>query len=193
MKKNKKIITSIIITAIIIMIIIFAIFGNFQSEDKNQRTDDFEEYEQLEFTIDIVDCPWDLDNKSFYYQLKNISDNTFNYTGPEIGKNLNFIITAANGTKYSYAGPINMGLPYWRNLTSGEIKDGHAWFGFKVYHLYASGINYTHWQNWTKDESWFFQPGTYEIYGEYESRTNDVIENVLDGIWYSNTVTLSLE
>ena len=192
MKKDKKIITSIIITAII-MIIVLTIFGNFQSEDKNQRIDDFEEYEQLEFTIDIVDCPWDLDNKSFYYQLKNVSDNTFNYTVPEIGKNLNFYITAVNGTKYSYAGPVNTGLPYWRNLSSGEIEDGYIWFGFKIFYLHASGINYTHWQNWTKDESWFFQPGTYEIYGEYTSRPNDYMNDVIVGVWHSNVVTLTID
>jgi hypothetical protein len=174
------------------MIILFIIFGNFQTEDKNQRTDDFEDLDQLEFTIDIVDCPYDLENKSIYFQLKNVSDNTFNCTGPEIGKNLDIIIKGENGTTYHYAGPITFGLPFLVTLTPNEIVDGYQWFGFYINTLY-SGINYTWWQNSTTYECWFFQTGTYEIYGVYESRPNDNLNDFIDGIWYSNVVILTIE
>jgi hypothetical protein len=193
MKKDKKIITSIIIIAIIIMIILFIILSNFQTEDKNQRTDGFEDFDKLEFTIDIVDWPYDLENKSIYFQLKNVSDNTFNCTGPEIGKNLDIIIKAENGTTYRYAGPITFGLPFLVTLPPNEIVDGYQWFGFKIHTLYASGINYTWWQNSTTYECWFFQPGTYEIYGEYESRSGDYLNDVIVGIWYSNVVIFTIE
>jgi hypothetical protein len=175
--KNRK-----LLTAIVIVIILSSIYIWYH----------IEESEPLEFTIKLVESPYDITNKTIYYQLKNIDDKAFYYLDPEIGKNLDFIIKAKNGTEYHYAGPITYGGLFWDSLLPGEIENGTQLFGYRMDYSYWIS-NYTIWQNSDTEEYWFFQPGTYKIYGKYESKPNNNYENVLVGIWYSNAVTLKIE
>jgi hypothetical protein len=194
-KKNKIIPTIAIIIVIIIILLSIYIWNNFQSESKEKDVEeqDSRNMDQLEFTIDIIGSIDDLENMSFYFQLKNISNKTLNYTYPELVKTINFFAVAPNGTKYQCTGPFNGGPFFWKSFSSGEITDGYIGCGFKIGKAHNSGISYTSWKNFTKDEYWFFQPGTYEIYSEYESIPNDSIDDVIVGIWISNVTILTIE
>ena len=190
---RRKLIPAIVIVIIIVVLSSIFYLNILQSESKKN---DIEEFDQIQFTIDIVDTPYEFNlshNKSIYWQLKNISDKDLNYTTPSIGKNLDFYLTAPNGTVYQYAGPMNFDLLYSENLSPGEIDSGYIWFGFEISSS-PSGENYTYWQNWTTEEYWSFKPGTYEIYGKYESYAphSSNIKDGIIGIWKSNVTIFTI-
>ena len=150
---------------------------------------------QLEFTIKIMEDSSDIINKCVHYQFRNNDDEEFYISNPEIGKSFDFFIKAQNGTVYQYggAGPVTTGLPWWRNLSPGETEEGTVGFGYKMDWSYYLEFGNTNWRDPDTGENWFFQPGTYKIYGIYESKPNSNYENVLVGTWYSNEVTLTID
>jgi hypothetical protein len=176
--KNRKILSIIVIIVVITSIFTWYVIENSKS---------------LEFSIKLEEDSNNLTNKSIYYQFKNIDDKIFTYLAPEIGKNLDFIIKAKNGTEYHYAGPTTYGHPWWKSMSPGEIEYGTNDFGSITSYSNGFEFDYTHWQNSDTGEYWFFQPGTYKIYGKYESEPNNDYENVLVGTWNSNVVTLTIE
>jgi hypothetical protein len=132
-------------------------------------------------------------NKQIHYRFENLDDRPFNYSEPEVRKNLDFFVKAENGTEYQYTGPVNPMLPIYKILSPGEINEGHQFFGYKLGYLDLNEISFTNWMNTSKNEFWFFQPGTYKIYGIYESKPNEKLDNVLVGTWKSNIVKLTIE
>ncbi len=191
---RRKLIPAIVIIIVIVVLSSIFYLNILQSEPKKIGID---EIDQLEFTIDIVDTPGEINyshNKSIYWQLKNISDNNINYTTPSIGINLDFYVTAPNGTVYQYAGPRLIEPLFSENLSPGEIDSGHIWFGFEI-SSFPTGENYTNWKNLTTEEYWSFEPGTYEIYGVYESYApySSNIKDGIIGIWRSNVTIFTIE
>jgi hypothetical protein len=186
-KKINKIQKSRLLPIIVVIIVISLVLTSFYL----LYNDD--ESKQLDFTIQIIESDYDILNKQIYYRFENLDDGPFNYSEPEVRKNLDFFIIAENGTKYHYSGPATPMLPLYKILSPGEIKDGNQTFGYKSSYLDLSEIRYTNWMNASKNEYWFFQPGTYKVYGIYESKPNEKLNYVLVGIWRSNTVILTVE
>ena len=162
----------------------------FQSGIENEERD---EMDKLEFFIELEPNEDDITNNQIFFQFRNIDDKPFNYTYPEVGKSLDFIIEAENGTEYHFQGPVTPIYPWHRILSPDEIKDGHQFLGYKYSYLDPPRISSTNWINSSKNEYWYFQPGSYNIYGEYESKPNNDLENVLVGTWRSNVVELTIE
>lgn len=151
--------------------------------------------DNLEFTIEIIENPSDITDKSINYQFKNVDDEKFHLSAPEIGKSFDIFIKSQNGTKYQYggAGPVTAGPFWWRSLSPGETEEGSIGFGYKMDFPYYLEFKHTNWQDPDTGEYWFFQPGSYKIYGRYESKPNNDFENVLVGIWFSNEVSLTIK
>jgi len=176
---------SIIIVVIIILTIFYIWYEINIGSDKN-NIDDSERLNAIELTVNMEDIIH-AENISINWQLKNVGDNDVNCTVPELGKNLYFYIIAQNGTVYTYVGPVNTGLLIPTKMSSGEVINGTVHKNiFRILTSYT-GENYSNWQNGTTDEYWFFQLGTYEIFGEYRSFVE------INGIIYSDTIIFRIE
>jgi len=184
-KKKLLPVISIIIVVIIILTFFYIWYEINIGTDKN-NIDDSEKFNVLELTVNMEDIIQD-ENISINWQLKNVGDNDVDCTVPELGKNLYFYIKAKNGTVYTYVGPVNTGLLLPTRLPSGEVINGTVHKNYFGILSSYTDENYSNWQNSTTEEYWFFQPETYEIYGEYRSFV-DIL-----GVLYSDTTTFRIE
>jgi hypothetical protein len=195
---RRKIIPVIII---IIGLIIFSSFYfgyNFRVETPEDIVDKSDKKDKIEFTL-IIENTHDIKNFQLSWQLENSDDNTFSFSYPILETNLHLYIKAINGTVYQFSSILGSTVwPLYISMSPGEIKEGVA--PEKLFTIYTrdfgENINYsiTYWQNRTTGEYWFFESGTYEIYGEYESYEpyKDSIKDAIIGIWQSNVITFTI-
>ena len=174
----------IIIALISIFLVISILFANFIPQPRNLGGCIPEEL-YLEINVQNKSVSTNL---TIDWQLESFYNKNVTLFGAKYWVNPQCHIIAENGTKYQYAGSITLEAIPILNMSHGEIWRGNYTIEFRNY-SYHSGINYTHWQNASTGESWFFEPGNYEIFCIYESY-NATVDGIttLEGIWQSNTV-----
>ncbi len=181
---RRKLIPAIVIIVGVIIFSSFYLWYNFRGEPQEDDLDKIDNIDKLEFTI-LIENTHDIESINISWQLKNAGDNTFNFPFPILGANLYLYIIAANGTVYRSSDNFDSIWPLHVRMSPGEIKEGIIPEGLFTYNW--NGKNVTYWQNQTTGEYWHFEPGTYEIYGEYESYAPNN-SNIKDG-----SCTLSIE
>jgi hypothetical protein len=183
---------------VIVIIIGIIIFSSLYLWNNNRDERPEDNLDKIEFTL-IKENTYDFENTSISWQLKNVGDNTFNFSYPLLEVNLHLYIKAVNGTIYRYSTILGSTMwPLYISMSPGEIKEGVTPEGlFRIYNLnylnYSKNVSF--WQNQTTGEYWYFETGTYEIFGEYESYApyNDSIEDAIIGIWQSNVIEFTIE
>jgi len=178
MKRN----TIVTLTLILIVVILIGLYSYSQSRNLGNCIP-----EEFYLEIDVEEKAVS-DNLTVNWQFHNYYAHNVSIVAPKFGSSFDYWITAENGTRYQYAGPITFEVPPVVKMQYGEIRQSNYTIEFTNYTSH-SGVNYTNWKNAISGESWFFQPGSYEIFCTFESNYGISSENLsYEGKWISNTI-----
>jgi hypothetical protein len=179
--KNKQLI--VILTVVIAFIIIISLFILTRPGPRSLGGCELPWF-YLEINVDDTNVT---DNLTVEWEFLNAYSNNVSISPPKLHMNPRFYIRAENGTEYQYVGPITYEVLPNVNMSLGEMWEWNYTIEFRNF-SYHSGIQYTHWQNISTGQSWFFEPGEYRIFASYYTYFYTPDDpNPIEETWWSNT------